>query len=379
MREEVMSGEPRFSMLETIREYALEQLATSGELEAMRRRHALYFLDLAEASVPHLLGGEQEIWLGQLEIEHDNLRAALAWSQTSASEVEISLNLVGALWVFWHLRGHWSEGRAWGSKALDEAKRSGVQATSARAQALCGLGLLAWAQADHTAASSWLEESLSLAPADTEPQTRAHALGFLGLVMLYEDQVTQAAPRFRESLALFRSLADPFGQAISLIRLGIVALLQGDWPEAERLYEESLALYRQLGNNWGIALSLGNLGEVALAKGEWERAAQLYRESLTLMQATGSQWYMALSLVWMAGAVLGQGQAGRAARLLGAGEALLNMVHGRLPPLDRRVYERNKAAIRDALGERNFAEALAEGRAMPAAQAIAYALVDEVD
>ncbi len=377
-QEETESGEPRFIMLETIREYALEQLAASGELGVMRRRHALYFLELAEASVSKVLGAEQETWLNRLEAEHSNLRAALAWSQTTEDEAdaEIGLKLVGALYWFWHLRSYWSEGHNWGVKVLNRHDYSHRESILARARALCGLGALAWAQNDYAVARSWLEESIALAPADSEPWTRAHALGILGLVTLYEGQVAQAAPLFTESLALFRQLADPFGIPISLVRLGIVALLQGDWLQAARLYEESLALYRQLGNSWGMGISLGSLAEVALAQGEWERAATLYRESLALMHSTGSHWYVALVLVGMAGATLGQGQAERAARLLGAGEALVEAIGGRLPPIDRKFYERNVAAARAALDEAIFAAVLAEGRAMTLEAALAYALTE---
>jgi predicted ATPase/DNA-binding SARP family transcriptional activator len=373
-QEETESGEPRFIMLETIREYALEQLAASGELEAMRRRHALSFLELAEASVSKVLGAEQEAGLNRLEAEHSNLRAALAWSQTAEADAdaEISLKLVGALNWFWHFRSYWSEGRNWGVNVLNRHGHSSPESVLARAR----VGLLAWAQNDYPIARSWLEESIALAPADSEPWTRAHALGILGLVTLYEGQVVQAAPLFTESLALFRQLADPFGTAISLIRLGIVALFQEDWPQATCLYEESLALYRRLGNTWGIAISLVNLGEVALAQGEWERATALYRESLGLMQSTGSQWYMALALVGMAGATLGQGQTERAARLLGAGEALVEAIGGRIPPIDRRFYERTVAATWAALDEAAFAAALAEGRAMTLEAALAYALAE---
>jgi predicted ATPase/DNA-binding SARP family transcriptional activator len=374
-QEEMPSGEPRFTMLETIREYALEQLVTSGEMDLFRRQHTLYFLNLAEEAGSKLLGAEQELWLNRLEAEHNNLRAALAWSLSSEDDTEavFSLRLVGALYLFWHLHGHWSEGRNWGSQALKRIDSRHAESISARAKALSGLGVLAWAQDDYVAARCLLEESLALAPAELEPLTRAHALGFLGLVTLYEDQAAQATTLLTESLTLFRALEDSFGIGVSLIRLGMAAHMEGDWTRSGRLHEESLGLYRRLGNTWGMAISLASLGEVALAKGEWEQAATFYKESLVLMQSTGSQWYIALTLIGMAGAAVGQGQVERAARLLGAGQALIEVMGGRLPPIDRRVYERNMGAAQAALGESKFTAALAEGRAMSLETVLAYA------
>lgn len=162
------------------------------------------------------------------------------------------------------------------------------------------------------------------------------------------------------------------------MRLGIVALFEGDWTRATNLYEECLAVYRQLGNTWGIAMSLANLGEAALAQGQWDRAANFYRESLAVMQATGSQWYLALALLGLAGATVRQGKSERAARLLGAGEALLQTIEGSLPPFERQLYERSVDATRAALSETIFETILAEGRTMSAAQAVSYALTDEI-
>jgi hypothetical protein len=161
---------------------------------------------------------------------------------------------------------------------------------------------------------------------------------------------------------------------VSLIRLGIVAQLQSEWDQATRLHQESLSLYRQSGNTWGIATSLACLGEVALAEQKWEQAANYYRESLNFMQATGSQWYIALALLGMSGVWLGLGQAGRAASLLGAVEAVIEAIGGTLPPFDRRVYERNTAAVRSALGEAAFTTALAQGRLMALEEALADTL-----
>jgi predicted ATPase/DNA-binding SARP family transcriptional activator len=371
--------EPRFTMLETIREYALEQLAVSGELEVVRRQHGLYFLDLAETIEAHFFGPEQDIWLDQLETEHDNLRLALAWSLASEDDQEALLGLraVGALCWFWHVRGHWTEGRNWITNALARHSSNEASLTTLRAKALCGAGMLAWAQEDYTTAQTWLEESITLAPAYEAPRIRAHALGFLGLVKLYQADFDGAAPFFEESLALFRRLDEKWGVGISLMRLGFVAQFRGDWVYAARLHEESLALYRQLGNPWGIATALANLGEAALAQGDGDRAERLYRESLALMQSTGSKWYIALALIGFSGVALAQRRVEQAAQLLGVGEAMLETIGGHLPLVDRLVYERNVAAARTRLGEAAFTEAKTQGRAMTLEQVLAQVLDSE--
>jgi predicted ATPase len=156
--ETTLSGEQRFVMLETIREYALERLEASGEAEAVRRQHTDYYLALAEAAAPQLHGAEQRAWLDRLDAEHDNLRAALAWSQTVPSGAGVGLRLAGALSVFWFVHGHVSEGRKWLAVVL--VREAGTLA--ARAKALIGAGYLAGFQEDNVAAHTHFEESLAL-------------------------------------------------------------------------------------------------------------------------------------------------------------------------------------------------------------------------
>ena len=138
---EQVGGEPRFGMLETIREYALEQLAECGELEAVQQQHVNFFLALAEAVEPELTGPQQMTWLERLEMEHDNLRAALASSQAQVGNTQTGLRLAGALWRFWFLRGYWSEGRGWLEGALAQTQAAGR--TKARATVALGAGMLA--------------------------------------------------------------------------------------------------------------------------------------------------------------------------------------------------------------------------------------------
>jgi predicted ATPase/DNA-binding SARP family transcriptional activator len=365
------SNEPRFTMLETIREFALERLVESGEMEEVRRGYALFFVETAEESVSKILGAEQKQWLERLAAEHDNLRAALAWASEDEAKAEMGLRLAGALSWFWHLRGHWSEGRRWIGQALTRCDEA---TPMLKARALCGAGLLAWAQNDYAAARPHLETSLSLAPRENDKFTRAHALGILGLVCIYQSAYLQAEPLLVESLELFRELGDAFGIGITLVRLGIVTEFRSEWARATALFEESLSHYQSLGNTFGIAISLSNLAEAAIGQGEFDRAAALYRQSLPLMQSLGSDWYVALAVVGYAGVLIAQGQVEQGTRLLGAAEATFNSLDAGLTPIDRAVYDRNVAVARAALGEEGFVAEKAEGRKMTLAGAVSEAL-----
>ncbi|HEY3230832.1 MAG TPA: AAA family ATPase, partial [Roseiflexaceae bacterium] len=210
------AGEPRFAMLETIREYALERLALSDEAEVVRQTHAAYYLALAEAAEPELRGSQEDRWSRRWEAERDNLRATLRWYAKRDETAQLA-RLGGAIWWFWNIRGHWSEGRGWLEQAL---AHSTLLPPALRAKTLLGAG--------------WLTCQLS----DFAP---AHEL-------------------LDESLALFRELADDRGIADALIGLAIVAYDQSDYPRAEALLGESLVFCRELGDKPRITLALDMLG-----------------------------------------------------------------------------------------------------------------------
>ncbi|HYP20585.1 MAG TPA: NB-ARC domain-containing protein, partial [Chloroflexia bacterium] len=204
--------EPRFAMLETVREYALERLEESGESEVLHRRHAAYFLKLAEEEERASQGPLQRAWLDRLETEHDNLRAALSWSLTSQGDTEMGLQLSGVLSHFWYVREHHSEARMWLQRALE--RPSG--AIAARAKVLVGAGRLAWFQGELRRGDALLEEGL----------------------------------------ALYKDLGDDAGAAFTLLVLGRITVSQGDRKRGATLVQESLASFRQQGNEWAIARAL---------------------------------------------------------------------------------------------------------------------------
>jgi len=223
--------EPRLLMLETIREFGVECLAKSGALEQTRNAHAAYYLQLAEKAELHLRSAQQAVWLARLELEHDNLRAALRWL-LDHKEREIALRLGGALAYFWAIRGYWSEGSSELSQAL--AASEGV-AAGVRAKALNGAGFLMDLQGDHEQAMALCEESLALFRELGDTQGTALSLLWLGEITFWTGRLLRSRAQLEEALTLFRELDDPWGIAFSLERLASVALEQGSALEEVRL------------------------------------------------------------------------------------------------------------------------------------------------
>ncbi len=417
-------GEARYRLLETIRQYAREKLAESGEADAAWDRHLDYFLHWAENAATHLDGLEQIAWLNRYEADHDNLRAALEWSQLAAHRTERGLRLAGACGRFWRLRGYLREGRMRLSLALAPA---GVQArTPARAYALHREGLLAYLQSDYPAARSLFNESLSIwrEIGATGRTGVAQALEMLGEVTTEEGDYPTAVALFEESLAIFRELKDMLGVADGLMQLGWAAMRTGDYGQAESRLEEFLTHSREIGHISFHSFALAGLGELAVRQGRYERAAHLLEESLAARREQGDKWGMGTvlgSLGWvalrqrdfnrmhawleeslrvrmeigdqsgiawclekLAEAAFLQGQTARspsrleafrqAARLFGAAAAQRAPVKSVIDPADQPEYDRNLAHLRATLDEAAFAAAWAEGRALTLEQAVAQAL-----
>ena len=312
-QQEQASGEPRFRMLETIREYGLECLMASGEEYAVRRAHADYYLALIETAEPALTGPEQATWLDRLETEHDNLRAALHWTEESG-EVEIGLRLAGALCQFWLMRGHLREGQERLARLLGLAGAS--PRTTARAKALTRAGHLADNLSDYAAAHAFFEESLAIRREFGDKGSIAAALNDLGWVAWHRNDYTVARVLSEESLAIWRELGDKEGIATSLHNLGQVADDQGNYAAAHTLYQESLDLRRALGDKRGIAYELGNLGWTIHRQGDYQRATVLLEEALALYRDLGMKQYVAWGATHLAEVAHDQGNGERAMALL---------------------------------------------------------------
>ena len=338
--------EERYNLLETIRQYGRDRLLESGEGEVLRDRHLDWFLALAEGAEAELLGPDQVEWLDRLEVEHDNLRAALQWSLGSGgkhgglpseseegdakesndsrlSSAERGLRLAGVLGWFWYLRGYYNEGYQWLEESLSKSTKSTSSSVatserikSARAKALLGAGWMLYGKSDYGRAMALCEESLALFRELENKRGESYSLIFLGIISRRQGDYVRGREFSEEGLSSFREVGDKWGIAYSLSRLGEQVSEQGDQKQAIALNEESLALYRELGNKSGIRDSLLNLGRVARNQGDHKRAKELCEESLSLNRELGDKRYTANLLHILGLVALGQEEYDQAAGLL---------------------------------------------------------------
>jgi predicted ATPase len=403
------AGEPRFTMLETIREYALERLTASGETEALRRRHAAYFLALAEMAEPHLSGRNQVAWSARLEQEHYNLRAVFAWSRSAEDDAAIGMRLAGALYWFWMIHSHFSEARIWLDDMLDrpnaavpaayakallaagamavnqgEVARSiilheeslalyrGLGDAAGTAEALLWLGRAKVWQGAYAQAHSLLAEGLAMFQVQQNTWMIMWALQSLGDMAFNNAEVPQAHTYFQEALVLCSDLGDMFGSAHARANLGRAAHALGDDRQAQIYYAESLAAFRELGQR-NIAHLYLDLGRLARTQGDITQARTYYTQSMALFREFMDKQRLPECFEDIAG-LAGAAQPASAARLFGAAEAVRESAGIPLPPVQRAAYERDLAEARAQLDQVAWETAWATGRGLTLEQAIAEAL-----
>ncbi len=362
-------GEPRFAMLETVREFGLEQLESAGELDAIHTRHVEHILMLFADSYTKLNGPQTARWLDLLEAEHDNLRTALAWSMT-ATDVETSLQLAGNAGLFWYLNGHWSEGREWLERVVARESEASPQA---RGRALTELGRLALYQGDDARAISALEQALTLCRRAGDRHGTIYALYLLGIGAEDIGNDVQATTWLQESLQLAREVDNRSMIAWVLYHLGIVASGRGEYTTAVRNCREALTVFRQIEELWGIAVTLGYLGLLASIVGELAEAADTFREALAILDELGVIEGLSETLANVAVFAQAIGQHESAARLIGAAAVMTEALGARATWPEREIREPTAVALRSALGPLEFARVQDTGRALTREQAIAEA------
>lgn len=361
-------GSPRYRFLEPVRQYAQERLEGSEETNAVRLRHALWFLAFAEEAEPELRSKHQGLWLERLETEHDNLRAAIQCF-LEQKETEPALRLCGALGDFWHVRGYLSEGRRWLEAALEE----GEGPATVRTKVLSEAAFMGWEQGDFERSISLSQENLALSRRTGDKAGAALALYNLGVTKMFQEEHERAKTVFEEAVALQRELGDEVGLARALQGLGMTVMSLGDFGHAEELYEEGLTLARQTWDIEGIELLLG-LGLAALNQDNYERARAFCGEILDTSLPLDHKHSIVASLHVLASAAGSQGQAVRSARLWGAAEILREAIGVDLAPVERTAYARYIAAARSRLDDEEWQAAWAEGRMLSPAEAVEYGL-----
>jgi predicted ATPase/DNA-binding CsgD family transcriptional regulator/DNA-binding XRE family transcriptional regulator len=363
-REDGLDGAPRFAMLETVREFALERLAASDDEAAVRRAHAEHFLELAEVGAADLLGPAHGPSFARLQREHDNLRSALAWSLRE--EPEWGLRMAASLAAFWGVCGHLDEGLAWLKRAVATTHDA---PPALRARVWFGLGWLTWAKGDNAEAEPLVKTSLTLAKDADDPMQTVWALYLLGRIAGSRGLWSHATTRLEDALARSRAAGSAAGEAVMLHHLGRLAYDQGDLSRAETALSASLAIYRGLGFTWGIAWALNTLGVVEHARGNTLRAAEIYQECLGLLGGDDDTY----ALVPLAGLALIAAEAGRLVEAV----RLAAVVVGRSPRVGAPIrqyaqpdLDRVLEVARRGLGEDAFAAAWSAAATMTLDDAI---------
>jgi predicted ATPase/class 3 adenylate cyclase len=409
--EEHTGAEVRYTMLETIREFARERLEQGGAADTFDRKRALYFLELAERADPELKLRDQGAWLTRLESEHDNLRGSLEWA--ISNEPDVALRMSAALWMFWYMRGHVSEGRRWLNRALAVADTSW---TKTRAKALDGAGYLEGEQGDGKEGLALIRESLMSARQAGSPEDVAAAATHLS-VFVMEDDLVESLALGEEAVAAARLAGDRHMLAVAYNNLGEVARVAGDNVRATTLYEQSYLLRKELGDASRIALSLVNLGEmafiagdndralaltseglelaravgdkrhlsfaladlgwIALAQGRYDESRSRLREALVLSRELGHKGYAVVSLLALAGVAAAEGDAPTAARLAGAAQAHGASIRRDPSSADAGLHLRHLEAARLTCDADVWAAAWREGAAMDLDEAMDYALASD--
>jgi predicted ATPase/class 3 adenylate cyclase len=368
-RGDVPGGPDRFDMLQTIREYGRERLEQSDAAAGVHRRHAHHFLELAESAEPGLRGPDLGRVMGLLHVEHDNLRAALAWA-LHEDQGDVALRLASAVWRFWHLHGDIASGRRWVEQAL--ALPSAAGPSPIRAKALLAAGSLAYWQLDEPALSARSAEALAIFEALEDEAGIAAAKYDSAFDLGLHGRFDEAIEMLRSSKTLFEKLGDRRAVADSLFGLGLMYRLRGDLEMARETGEKGLAIHREIGDLFGIVSSLCVVGPAATQLGDRDTGRACFLEALAIDEAFGERTGMALSLDNMADLEIDEGDPVRAMRLAGGSEVIKEGVGGQAPPELITLPDPRERA-RPLLSEAGISAAWEEGRRMSLEAVLAYA------
>ncbi|MDJ0389595.1 tetratricopeptide repeat protein [Roseomonas sp. E05] len=313
-RMEGAGKESRFQMLETIREFGLEQLEASGELAHALRCHAAYFLDLAEQGEKEAGGAHQGEWLRRLDEEHANFRAALARLFGKGGDMHTGIRMASALWVFWFRRAYLREGSRWVQLACASCPPDMPQLY---AKLLTSDGSLARMLGDFTRAEKLLEDAGTLWRNLGDAEGRAWALSHLGLVKQWLGEPDLGVELLEESLALRLPSGDRRAIARSLFNLAVAEDFRRNYGRAAELYQQTLDVQEELGDIWGTGRVLGYMAKVVLRAGDPARAQDLCQKAFTLSSQVADQWGIGLAQAGMGGVALARGEYGTAAEMMG--------------------------------------------------------------
>jgi predicted ATPase/DNA-binding XRE family transcriptional regulator len=368
-------GEPRFRMLDVIREFAVERREEAGVSSEIERRHAEYFTNLVEDAERQLGGALQEEWLRRLDAERHNIRAALRWT-IDTREVTLAIRIAGAHWRAWQVRGDLAEGRSWLREAL------GIDPTphsQPRTKALWGAAWLALHQGDYDEAQKLSDDLLVIQRSQRDPIGTRNALTIRGMVAMSRDRPAAAIPPLRECVDICRVLGRSWHLATSLLNLAQPMMQEGDLAAAESLLQEALQIYREVGDHRFEARAVEYLGHTALLARDTSRAQSLFRSSLREFASLGDRGGMAEGLAGLAAAAAADGRAVLAAQLAAASHATRETLGARALPFERIIIEPFLRTAREQAGEHAWHQAWDEGLELTAGRAIELSVSSNED
>jgi len=369
VRVAVAGDEERFSMLETIREFATERLEESGDAREIRRAHAECFRGLAEEAEPQLVGADQREWLARLETEHDNLRGALSWSVAEAPA--LALAVAAAMWRFWYVRGHLTEGRQW-LEAVTAPTSAKTQPLLAKA--LRGLAVSLEVQGEYGRSEHVAQQSLAIYEQLGDEFGLSNILETLAIAAENQGNFDLARSRYERALELSERIGDVRGATWVGNNLADLLLRQGDYETAKLRLQANIRVLAELGDKEGLAFALLNMSQALLGQRNYKESLKAARESLILAEEFGDSTIVAYCFELFAAIQSAQGKASLAARSLGVAENLLDTTGIQLNPAEKLIHEDTTQRTLSELSHDEFVAGVREGRALPLDLAIAEAL-----
>jgi non-specific serine/threonine protein kinase len=360
-----LERETRFAMLETVREYALGQLSEDHDAFNTRKRHAEYFLTIVEEADRHLRGPEQQSWLRRIDLEHDNIRAALTWALDN-DPAQIGLRLIGGLRWYWTMRSHVNEANRWARQMIDAAGRD--QQDAVLAKALWCAGVMAWLRQDPDD-RAWLEESVSVWRKLDDTIGLAYSLQHLGLAASYDGDYDVAISCEKESIELFRAASAQHGIALGMASLGYIALVLEQRDIYEPMLQESAELARQIGDYWTLALALGSLARAARIRRDYAEVRMHAAEAIEICSVMGTKHEIARMLSDLAVWRYDLGDHFQAAVLFGTSDRLADESGNAYA---RGVSAEFLTALKEQIGEDRARSLFRKGRSMTLDQVISY-------
>ena len=359
IRDADLFGEPRFRMLETIREFGLDRLEMSADLESVRGCMAGWVLSICNAAGPSLRTAEQLPWLARLEREHDNIRAVLGWTRDGLLDASIGLRICAMIWWFWHHHSYLTEARRWLEGMLAAA---GSDSGADTREVLIAVGVMAFNQSDDSAAAGYLERALALGRQYGDQSTIAQARLYQSvLAVSREHDLDRSSTFLVEAERIFDETRDIWGIAMVRSRQAVVARLRGAHADSRQLGEEAIRLFRETGDRFGLGHSLVGLGHNLLEIHQPEAAAKQFIAAVEPLREIGNEWFVSRALAGLASSAIALGRPEVAGNLLGCADELRERIGAPVYGPDRAYYERALESLSKSLQLAKFESAIREG------------------